>query len=158
MPGEAWTWSEEREFVENVINQRFNFLLVLFAFILTAATQANSELQLQVLLWLGVLTVVPVSVTIAAASSALEGIFRELYKDASHPVTQSQPTFPFPRARLLIGYVVPAVCSLTMIAGALFASTGHLWKPSTQLTTCSSLLPPLPGGSLAALGAVRSGR
>ena len=38
MPGEAWTWSEEREFVENVINQRFNFLLVLFAFILTAAT------------------------------------------------------------------------------------------------------------------------
>ena len=57
MPGEAWTWSEEREFVENVINQRFNFLLVLFAFILTAATQANSELQLQVLLWLGVLTV-----------------------------------------------------------------------------------------------------
>ena len=55
MPGEAWTWSEEREFVENVINQRFNFLLVLFAFILTAATQVNSEFQLQVLLWLGVL-------------------------------------------------------------------------------------------------------
>ena len=158
MPGEAWTWSEEREFVENVINQRFNFLLVLFAFILTAATQVNSEFQLQVLLWLGVLTVVPVSVTIAAASSALEGIFRELFKDASHPAIQSQPTFPFPRARLLIGYVVPAVCSLTMIVGALFASTGHLWKPSTQLTTCSSLLPPLPGGSLAALGAVRSGR
>ena len=94
MPGEAWTWSEEREFVENVINQRFNFLLVLFAFILTAATQVNSEFQLQVLLWLGVLTVVPVSVTIAAASSALEGIFRELFKDASHPATQSHPLSP----------------------------------------------------------------
>ena len=158
MPGEVWTWSEEREFVENVINQRFNFLLVLFAFILTAATQVNSEFQLQVLLWVGVLTVVPVSVTIAAASSALEGIFRELFKDESHPATQSQRTFPFPRAQLLIGYVVPAVCSLTMIAGALFASTGHLWKPSTQLTTCSSLLPPLPDSYLAALGAVRSGR
>ena len=70
MSGEAWTWSEERGLVENVINQRFNFLLVLFAFILSAATQVKSEFHLQVLLWLGVLTVVPISVTIAAASSA----------------------------------------------------------------------------------------
>ena len=139
--------------MENVINQRFNFLLVLFAFILSAATQVKSEFHLQVLLWLGVLTVVPISVTIAAASSALEGIYKELYKDPSHPITQSHPTFPFPRARWLIGYVVPAVCSLTMIAGALFASTGDLWKSSTQLTTCS-----LRGGSLAALGAAERGR
>ena len=127
MAKDSWGWSEEREFVENLVNQRFNFLLVLFGFIITAATQVKTVVQLQILLWLGVLTVVPVSITIAAASFALQGIIEELYKLPTHPVTRSHSGFAFLQIRWVIGYFVPAVCSIAMLAGAVLTSAGQLW-------------------------------
>jgi len=52
---DKWTWSDERAFIENLLNTRFGSLLILFELVVLGAVMCDEQSHLQIVLWLGVL-------------------------------------------------------------------------------------------------------
>ena len=50
---EDWNMSDEREFMENLLCQRFNFFLILFSLFLTAAFTAQNKITTGLVLAVG---------------------------------------------------------------------------------------------------------
>ena len=70
----AWSWADERQFIETLVNSRFNFLIVLFGLVLAAAVGCHRQSHLQIILWAGAAVIVPVSFTVAGAQWKLDHI------------------------------------------------------------------------------------
>ena len=117
----SWDFEKEREFMETLVCQRTNFLLVLFGLILAAAVSAKSQLYFQLVLWLGVATIVPVSLTIIGAHWKLDWILKKIYEDENHPITIVSAAGAHRSARWLIGYYIPVFCSVAILTGACLA-------------------------------------
>jgi hypothetical protein len=128
-----WSMSEERELMENLLCQRFNFFLVLFALFILSATTCRDDTTSGVILAMGFLLCLMVWMTVYRAHVELHWIMQErIYKTEKHPAKIVNDEIK--RRGLLslfsvsrwIGVVIPAVCCVILIGGALGLFCGVL--------------------------------
>ncbi len=115
----SWDGSQERMFIETVLNQRFNFLLVFVGLIVTGAINAKSDKPLQAaVLALGAFVCLLLSITICRAHQKLDIIMRTLYSDSSHPAGMVNQAVGGRSVRWIIGWGIPLLCTLALTTGA----------------------------------------
>src|SRR5258706_8865986 len=76
----GWTFYSEREFIESLFNQRFNYLIVMFSLFITAAASVSSKQNLLIVLFLGLTFSFLMSLTIYRAYVKLIILLDILYK------------------------------------------------------------------------------
>jgi hypothetical protein len=128
-----WNLSSERQFMENLFCQRFNFLLVGFSLVVTAAASANTQTKLVAVLGVGALITVLTSFSIWRAYEKLVIVFTMLYRLEDHPLTMvgaehdARPAFRRVfRVNPLLGRWIPLICSLTLLIGFVMSLSGAL--------------------------------
>lgn len=123
---ESWGFPQEREFLENLLCQRFNFLLVFFGLVVAGALTCQQKQYLLIVLWLGWLITSALSFTIAAVQWTLSGILSVIFKDPDHPISFGHRLNLQYNVRWIIGYLIPAICSLALLIMAIQATRGIL--------------------------------
>lgn len=79
-----WTFYSEREFIENLFNQRFNYLIVMYSLFIAAATTVHTKENLLIVLTLGLVFTSLVSLTIYRAYMKLIIILKILHRLDNH--------------------------------------------------------------------------
>jgi hypothetical protein len=82
----AWTFSDEREFGENLFCQRFNFLLVAYSLIITACASTEKMELLKLTLIVGFILCFLTTLAIWRAYAKLIVILNICYRIADHPL------------------------------------------------------------------------
>ena len=54
----VWDMSQERVFIENLLNQQFSFFLVVFSIVLAGALNSRAQFHLQIVLSMGSVVIV----------------------------------------------------------------------------------------------------
>jgi hypothetical protein len=130
----GWTFYSEREFIENLFNQRFNYLIIMYSLFLTAAATVNTKQNLLIVLWLGLLFTSLVSMTIYRAFVKLIIILRILYKLENHVlqvVDKEMTTWRWKklfRANQIVGIIIPLIILFTFVLGIILTSC-NIIKP-----------------------------
>ncbi|WP_152052064.1 hypothetical protein [Tautonia marina] len=84
-----WSLSQEREFMENLVSQRFYFYFVIYSFVIIGAFAADTKWKALSILISGFIFTYFVLVTIARADYKLDQILRLLHRTPNHPVRVS---------------------------------------------------------------------
>ena len=82
---DGWSMSDERSFFENLLVQRFNFLLVFAGLVVAGYVEASNDFVRLAVLLLGVSVCWPLRATLIRAQQKLTVIMRHLYSDPTHP-------------------------------------------------------------------------
>lgn len=124
----SWDLSQERQFMENLLCQRFNFFIVLFSLVIAGAASANTQPKLVAILWIGFTLCSLVGLTVYRNFVKLIWILRELHAVPGHPVrVAGEGVRAKYGARALfgvnpiIGIVMPVACSTLLLIGAIAA-------------------------------------
>ena len=120
-----WDMSQERQFIENLLCQRFNFFLVIYAAVIGGALAAGEQAHLCSILCLGTVLTAALAFTIFRADAKLSIILDDhLYKLDGHEAKiindeiKQKPWYRrFCSARKILGWVIPIFCVLTLLAG-----------------------------------------
>lgn len=128
---QSWTFFDEREFMENLMCQRFNFLLVFYSIFVAAAASTTSQRLL-----------VAVLITGAIVTAAVWGMIWRAFVKFDIAITicyrleHSAVSIIDQEARLrhdklfrvnpLIAKWIPFICLLSLVLGAAFAAKGWL--------------------------------
>ncbi len=131
-PCANWSWSQERVFLEEIICQRFNFLLVFYSLVVVGAFTTQSSLNFSLAFTLGALITSLIAVPIARVQRRLDCVLEEiesLYPD--HPAVRTDklvhegsrlpPLFrrmARKSRREWIGYGIPTLCAASLCVGA----------------------------------------
>src|SRR4051812_3715328 len=132
MSNGSWDMSQERVFMENLFCQRFNFFVVIFSLVIAGAASANTQIKFATLLWIGSVLCILVGITLYRNWVKLDWVLRSLHADEAHPVALTARGVEKERLPILfgvnaiIGIVIPLVCSLLLLVGAVLASFGCL--------------------------------
>ncbi|WP_374375186.1 hypothetical protein [Dongia sp.] len=139
-PASEWSMSDEREFMENLLNQRFNFFMLVFAIVIGSAVQVKEQLHLQLLLSVGAILLMMFLPTLYRAQVKLDKIIWILKKRSKesgklHPVTEVDKELIEDghcnwSVRRYIGFYIPTVCTLMMLAGM-----GTAWLGILQISS-----------------------
>src|ERR1700686_35842 len=117
-----WDMSQERAFNENLLGQRFNFLLVFFSIVAAGAVQARERPILQaIILSVGSLIVLCLMLAIGRTQQKLDIMLGFLFNDPAHPSAIVNNRAAGPSFRKLVGYVVPCICFLSLMVWAILA-------------------------------------
>ncbi len=113
---------EERAFIENILNQRFNFFIIFLSLIANAAIMANKTKYFIPILIFGVIICSLLSLPIIRAQKKLDIYLGEFPND--HPVITvnekaNRGVFGF-SARRIIGYAIPLIALIFLIGWLLF--------------------------------------
>jgi hypothetical protein len=127
-----WTMSEEREFMENLLNQRFNFFLVVYGAVVVGASEADTTFASTTILSVGAMLLMLLLPTIGRAQVKLDCIIEEIRAKSAarltgddHPVVvideraKWSKTFPKSRRRL-VGFYIPGFCCATIYVAAIY--------------------------------------
>ncbi len=138
----VWDMSQERVFIEQLLNQRFNFFLVIFSLVIAGCFNAKSQPHLLTILIIGAIGTTLLASALARSQEKLDIILEDLSRDPSHPATiiNSRSNARGSRRRL-IGIWIPRLCCLTLITGALLASVGANKAPPPGTLTDSACQP-----------------
>ncbi len=130
--GFNWDLSQERKFMEDLVQQRFNFLLVVYSLVIAGAVRTESEIELEILLTIGSVICSLLALTVYHAHIKLDVLLKMLHEDESHPVHIVSKKIDSLGCKALfgvtwiIGIVVPILCTATLIIGSLLTFIGHL--------------------------------
>lgn len=125
-----WNMSDEREFMENLLCQRFNFFLVMFSLVLTAAFTSQSQLGRTLILATGVVLSVMVWLTIYRAHVKHHWIMQHLYGRPEHPAAivntevKKLGVKSFRSVSRFIGVGIPLLCILLMLVFTVISAVG----------------------------------
>lgn len=115
-----WSMSEEREFMEKLLCQRFNFFLLTFSLILTAAFTTSSGNDRTLILLAGDILAILIGFTILRAHIKHHFIMTGLYSRKEHPaaivnnaINKMGPDSLFTVSRM-IGIWIPSACVLIL--------------------------------------------
>lgn len=108
----SWDMSQERQFMENLLCQRFNFFLVVFAAVVAGALAADERWELLMVQWIGLIISVVMAITLWRSQLKLDLIISELKRDDQHPVAVIDKRARGFSARWMIGYLIPPACCL----------------------------------------------
>lgn len=121
-PSPVWDMSQERVFIENLLNQRFNFFLVVFSLVLAGAINSKIQLHLQIVLTLGAVVTTLFAAVIGRSQEKLDLILTDLFSDPSHPAAIiDKRAKKGGSQRRLIGIWIPRICCGLLITGAALA-------------------------------------
>lgn len=123
----VWDMSQERVFMEQLLNQRFNFFLAIFTLVIAGSVNAKQQLHLHVILWLGFAIELALASLLARSQEKLDLTLEDLFSDPSHPVTiiNGRAKLGGSRRRL-VGIWVPRVCCVILFIAAVLAAFGTL--------------------------------
>lgn len=129
---EVWHFYAEREFVENLLNQRFNYLIVMYSLFITAAASVDSQHNLKIILFLGASMTLLVSLIVYRAYVKLKILLNMLHSldyhvlQIIHKEVDSMGIKALFSVVKLMGFWIPLLCFLSLLAGAILASLGIL--------------------------------
>jgi uncharacterized membrane protein YciS (DUF1049 family) len=132
-----WDLSQEREFIENLLCQRFDFLLVFYSLVVAGAFSASSARNFMLSFMVGAIICSLLALSIARTQNKLELILKRIRVDKQHPATitddnawSEAPTgFKWligKSGRKIVGYVIPLICSLSLWTAFVLAWYGVL--------------------------------
>lgn len=126
----SWTMSQEREFIENLLCQRFNFFVVFFGLIVAGALATRSEILFCAILWIGAFVSLLLATTLFRAQIKLDFILEGFFKNSrGHPATivhEGCKDEWLGSVRKVIGYGIPSLCTVLLFVGAFLAQFGKL--------------------------------
>jgi hypothetical protein len=141
----SWDLSQERQFIENLLCQRFNFLLVFYSLIVAGAYTTSVETNFIAALFMGAVVCTLFSLPVAKAQYRLDSILDVLAKRPGNGCKESQDLDNVDRRRQLvpwlfrwfiarsqrrwIGYWLPLICAASLWVGFVLAWFGVL-KPT----------------------------
>jgi phosphotransferase system glucose/maltose/N-acetylglucosamine-specific IIC component len=136
-----WDLSQERAFIENLLGQRFNFLLIFFSIFVAGAVEARDSALLQAcVLSLGAVISIFLVLAIRRAQEKLDLILDILFATRNHPVAVINKLATKRSRRKLIGHLVPIIC-----AGSLFIWSLGAWAGMVaQVISLPAQSAPLP--------------
>lgn len=118
-----WSFYEEREFVENLFNQRFNYLILMYSLFITAAATVDNKQNLLIILCLGIVFSILVSLTIYRAYvkliiylKILHKLPNQVFEIVQKEIDAMKCTSLFP-VNHITGIYIPLICILTLILG-----------------------------------------
>jgi uncharacterized protein (TIGR00725 family) len=131
-----WNLSQEREFIENILCQRFNFLLVFYSLVVAGAFTTESQRNFSIVLTLGAIITSILAITIAHVQVRLDCILAGIKKQESHPTRKTKECIDkkteekkgvmwilwwlISRSwRKWIGYWIPLAFAISLIFGAI---------------------------------------
>ena len=118
----VWDMSQERVFLENLLNQRFSFFLVVFSLVLAGAINSKAQLHLQIVLTLGAIVTALFASVLGRSQEKLDIILADLFSDPTHPATiVDRRAKKGGSRRRMIGVWIPRICSGVLIAGAVLS-------------------------------------
>ncbi|QCG87452.1 hypothetical protein [Azospirillum sp. TSH100] len=120
--------SQERAFVENLLNQRVNMFLVLFSVTMGATIQLRGTGTLQaIVLTIGTFLLSIMLLSIIRAQQKLDVILGVLFQDDTHPAKIADNlAIPKISARKVVGYGLPITCVTILIVTSGLAWTGYI--------------------------------
>ena len=113
-----WTMSQEREFIETLVGQRFNFFLIFFSLVINGSVNARTQLNLQIILTIGMLVCWMIAYTLVVANMKLNLILGKLDPDHPFRVIDDQVHVT---GRNWIGSRIPVFCSSILTLGAVLS-------------------------------------
>jgi hypothetical protein len=130
---ESWDLSQERQFGENLANQRFNFFIVFYGLIVAATVTSNIR-SIQILITtFGLLMSIMLAITVRRSFETVNILISQLREFPNHPVRfiadkkQWQPNKEWMRSNQILGTWLPLVCILSLAILLLYA----IFHPST---------------------------
>lgn len=124
-PREEWSFSQEREFIENLLNQRFNFLLVLFSLFFAAGATLDFDRSSGMVMLVGAAVSLLISATIFRAHVKHRWLMKRVYLTADHPArwaedhTRKMGWKALGSVGSLIGWILPLICTLFLAVAGL---------------------------------------
>jgi len=122
----VWDMSQERAFLENLMNQRFTFFIVFFCAIVAGVVNAKSEFIAKLLLTLGSVLTVLFAAIILRSHKKLDLILDDLKTDKTHPATVIDRRAGRGSVRWILGWGIPLLCCAVLIIGSVLAFMGKL--------------------------------
>ncbi|HRQ72234.1 MAG TPA: hypothetical protein PLU35_04310 [Phycisphaerales bacterium] len=123
--------SHEREFIENLLCQRFNFFLVVFGATIAGILASAERQHLLIVLWSAVPVLWLMTFTLWRAQHKLNLVFAELGGQTDHPAIVINRKAKGPSVRNLIGYGIPSFCS-TLVSVALVLAYCGVLRPGAS--------------------------
>lgn len=122
----VWDLSQERVFIETLVNQRLNFFLVTFSIVIAGALNTKVQLFFQIIILLGAILCSLLAWTIYRGNQKLGKILKRLKDDNTHPITLIDNETKGPSVRWIIGKFIPIGCSLFLFVLAIISLTGAI--------------------------------
>ncbi len=131
----GWDYYNERQFIENLFCQRFNYFLIIFSLFITAAASVKNERSLIIVLSLGIIMTIAVWLTLYRAYIKLIVNLKIL-----HQIPKEGHVFQIINNEIesyhwikklfgvndLIGIYIPLFCILILILGLILVIGGCL--------------------------------
>jgi hypothetical protein len=120
---DKWDANQERVFLENLMQTRFNFFLVAFGLWIVGVANITEKLPKLVFLGFGILICFFLWLTIRRICQKVIVALKLIRADTTHPVTQidlaaGQSRIIRVSSNQLIGYIIPVICiSMLVIWG-----------------------------------------
>jgi hypothetical protein len=128
-----WSFSDEREFVENLFVGRFNFFLVVFSLFMTAGFANTFSTFKSLVFYVGALVLFFVWLILYRAYKKHDRIMRIIFgKKTEHPANKLEQILriegykPKYRVSRLMGIYIPCLCISILIMIALAITWGQL--------------------------------
>ena len=124
---DKWDVNQERVFLENLMQARFNFFLVVFGFWLVGIASITEKVPKLVFLAFGILICALLWLTVRRICQKVIVALDIIRADKMHPATQVDSAAGLSRiikvsSNRLIGYIIPVICiSMLVIWGAYIA-------------------------------------
>jgi hypothetical protein len=133
LKGGDWSFSNEREFIENLFVGRFNYFLVVFSLFLTAGFANNFANYKYLVFYFGFIILVGCWIPLFRGFYKHDRIMRLLFNDQTdHPasiiqrIMQKEGYKPFFRVSYWMGVYIPAICILFLLLIGIFVHSGCL--------------------------------
>ena len=124
---EQWNLNQERVFLENLMQTRFNFFLVAFGFWMVGAEHMSDKFPKLIFLVTGTLICFLLWLTIQRICEKVLAVLKMIHDDDSHPMTMvaaksKTSGFPSVSANHLIGYVIPLICIFFIFSWSIYCA------------------------------------
>jgi hypothetical protein len=136
-PTPVWDMSQERAFLETLMNHRFNFFMAFVGLIAAAAINCPNKQYFITILWMGFIIALLLMFALIRAHLKLQTIFIFLKEhETAHPLSYVDSRHkPYLSARKVIGLVIPGVCVAFLGTMAIGATIGQILPPKEYSAT-----------------------
>ena len=135
----VWDMSQERVFMETLLNQRVNFFLVLFSITVAGGINADLGWRLCTILLLGTVLSILLMMALNRNQEKLSLIFAELEKDTSHPVTIiDKKAKPNGSRQRMVSIWLPRICVTLLVLATLTSVFSTLRNEQTNIVNSTA--------------------